>query len=180
MKLLFSGLILLSLISCSDIAKSDQLSRISGMETSLDSIETILNTHKIDTLQSWILSCYLVEKRIKENYVSDTINMELGKKMDAYKVMRRSLEPIGTAMSSLQKGVTEEREKLSLLKEDIDNGNGDREKYDEFVQFEENKLRQLRLLTTEIVDTQNSAIEKYNLLHDELNAFSLSLLNTEK
>lgn len=180
MKILLVILLALSLFSCSDISKSTQLERISIMEQSLDSIEGVLEKEKLDTIQEWDLSAYNLEKRIKENYVSDTIDLVLGKKMDAYKVMRRNIEPMGKAMNSVKKGIKEEREKLAALKEDIKNGNGDREKYDEYVVFEEQKVDQLRVLITDFTETKKRSIDTYNQLHKELSDFSYSLLEKKK
>ncbi len=180
MKILFVALLAFSLFSCSDIAKSKQIERIVAMEQSLDSIQTVLDKERIDTVLDWSLSAYNVEKRIKENYVSDTVDMALGQKMDAYKIMRRSIEPMGKAMNATKKGIIEEREKLASLKKDIENGDGDREKYDEYVLFEEQKVGQLRTLITDFTETKARALKTYNELHDELSAFSYKLLEKKK
>ena len=180
MKFLFVALLAFSLFSCSDISKSTQLERISAMEQSLDSIQTVLDKERIDTVLNWSLSAYNVEKRIKENYVADTIDLVLGKKMDSYKIMRRSIDPMGKAMNATKKGIVEEREKLTSLKKDIENGDGDRNKYDEYVLFEEQKVAQLRTLITDFTETKSRAVKTYNELHAELSAFSYSLLKKKK
>ena len=103
------GLTLISLLfSCSDLQKSDQLASISDLNNQLDSIEQVWEEHKIDSLPQWELSVYDIENRIKKNYVSDTIDMELGRKMDAFKVLRRQFKPLGKAMNALKTGISEE------------------------------------------------------------------------
>lgn len=166
----------LLLTSCMDLETSNQLEKIAAMNKTLDSIETVFNENKFDSLSAISLSAYTVENRIKNHYHSDTINMAFGQKMDAFKVMRRSLSPCGKSMSLIPPTIADERKKLKELQTDIENGNGEREKYDEYVKFEEVKVAQLRSVLSDYVETKNTAEKTYADLYDELNAFSLSLL----
>lgn len=172
----FVGFCGLFLTSCMDLETSEQLERIALMNQTIDSVETVFKEHQIDSLSKISLSAYGVENRIKNNYRADTVNIELGRKMDAFKVMRRSLTPLGKARTIIPQSIKEEREKLKELKSDIENGNGKREKYGEFVSFEEEKVSQLRVLLTEYVDKKEASLKTYDELYDELNAFSMSLV----
>lgn len=177
MKFLLGATMLgLLLVSCVDLKKTDQLAKIDAMSKTVDSIEVVFNEHKLDTLAVISNNAFGVENRIKQNYVSDTINMEFGRKMDRFKIMRKNFPSLGKGMSSIKRGLEQERGDLKKLRDDIENGNGEREKYDEFVTFEQKKVDQLRALLTEYVDTKVVAIETYNELYDELNDFSMSLL----
>lgn len=169
-----------SLIACSDVKKSDQLDSIEKMQNSLDSIQTVLLENEIDTIAAMGVAANSVELRIKNNYNADTIDLELGKKMDAYKVMRRTLGPLGKSFSVIKNGVIAENETLNNLKSDIENGNGERDKYDEFVLFEHGKVEQLRSLLKDYVTQKEKTMKTFHELHGELNAFSLSLLNKKK
>ena len=91
MRILFVLLIGSLLTSCVDLEKSAQTEKIEAMNTTLDSIENVLNENVFDSLSSIQVNSYDVESRIKKHYVSDTINIELGRKMDAFKKMRKSL-----------------------------------------------------------------------------------------
>lgn len=165
--------------SCMDLETSKQLDRISGMNTTLDSIEVVFTEHKLDSIAKMSLAAYGVENRIKNNYNSDTINMELGRKMDAFKVMRRNFSPLGKSLTIIPTSIKESREKLAQLQADIDKGNGKREKYEEFVVFEEAKIEQLRTLLKDYVDTKNASIKTYEAFYEELNDFSMSLLKKD-
>ncbi len=164
------------LTSCMDIETSKQLDRISEMNTTIDSIEVVFKEHRLDTLAKLSLSAYSVENRIKNNYYSDTISIEFSRKMDAFKVMRRNFAPLGKSMGIIPKSIEEARSKLKELQADIENGNGKREKYEEFVAFEDAKVGQLRTLLKEYVDTKNASVKTYEELYNELNDFSMSLL----
>lgn len=170
------GIVVLFLSSCMDLKTSEQLEAIESMNQTIDSLEAVFNENKVDTVANISLSAYGVENRIKNNYQSDTINMELGKKMDAFKVMRRNLKPLGKALSIIPTSIEEERKKLDELQTDIENGNGEREKYDEYISFEKDKVNQLKTLVTEYIQVKDESIKTFNDLFEELNAFSMSLL----
>lgn len=168
------------LYACSDVKKNEQLAKIDKMNVSLDSIQTVLFENEIDTIAALSVATNTVELRIKNNYEADTIDMELGKKMDAYKVMRRTLGTLGRSFSVIKNGVIAEKETLSILKSDIEKGNGERSKYDEFVLFENGKVEQLRSLLNDYVSQKEKTMKTFHELHDELNAFSMSLLDKKK
>ena len=70
---------------------------------------------KIDSIPALKLSTYEVERRIKQNYFSDTINLEFGQNMDDYKRMRRMLDPIGKEEFRLHQSINEELSQLKKL-----------------------------------------------------------------
>ena len=170
------GICALFLSSCMDLKTSKQLEAIESMNQTIDSLETVFNDNKLDSVAKISLNAYGVENRIKNNYNSDTINMELGRKMDAFKVMRRNLKPLGKALTIIPTSIAEERVKLKELQADIENGNNKREKYDEYVSFEKAKVDQLKTLVSEYVQIKESSLKTYNELYEELNDFSMSLL----
>ncbi len=163
--------------SCSDLNKKDQLTKIDEMNESLDSIKTVLLENKIDTIAQLMFAASQVEQRIKTNYVSDTINMELAKKMNAFKVSRKRLRPLGKSYNEINHGVNEEKEALRLLRSDIENGSGERSKYDDYVMFEASKVHQLRMLLKDYVSSKSKTMRELHKLYPEMNEFSLSLVN---
>lgn len=170
------GICVLFLTSCIDLETSEQMDSIASMNQTIDSIETVLNENKLDSIAIISANAYGVENRIKNNYHSDTINMEFGRKMDAFKVMRKSLSPISKSLSILSEMIEEERKKLKELKVDIENGNGEREKYGEHIVNEEIKVGQLRSLLNEYMEAKEMCVKTYNDYYEELNDFSMSLL----
>lgn len=177
---LLTVIIGVSLASCSDLKKGEQLQSIEAMNKSLDSIETVLLENEIDTLSALITATVTLELRIKNNYYSDTIDMELGKKMDAFKRTRRRLGPLSSTFNTIRIGVNDERDMLKKLKTDIENGNGDRKKYPEFVSFEQEKVDQLRKLLNSYVKEKKETMETMDRVYPEMNEFSLSLLDKNK
>ncbi|MFN5149532.1 MAG: hypothetical protein ACK457_02780 [Flavobacteriia bacterium] len=173
MKYLFFVLPIITLLSCTDLNKGKQISAIDGMNRTIDSIQTVLLENQIDTIPALQVATNTVELRIKNYYYADTIDMALGRKMDAYKVMRRSLGPLGRSFITIKNGVTAEHTALENLKKDIENGDGDRQKYDEYVEFEKDKVDQLRKLLTEYIKEKDKTMKSFNDLHQELYDFSM-------
>jgi hypothetical protein len=139
-------------------------------------IENERTVNEIDTLTALKIATNAVEIRIKNYLVLDTINLVLGKKMDAYKMMRRSLKPLGKQNSQLKQAIREEQKTLKALRSDIENGSGSRDKYESYILFEKNKLNQLQILLDEYLRLKNETMATYRELHPELNQLSLDLV----
>jgi len=165
------------LVSCSDLDKSNRLGKIDKMLSGLDSMSIQIKKEKIDTLAEMQLAAQGVEYRIRGNFVTDTIDLELGKKMDRYKRMRRAIPKLRSNLVKLDKGIVELKNSLSLLKKDIENNSGIREKYDQYITFEKNKYDQIVVLFKEFQKNQKKILETYSDLHVELYNFSMKLIN---
>jgi hypothetical protein len=139
-------------------------------------IENERTVNEIDTLTALKIATNAVEIRIKNYLVLDTINLVLGKKMDAYKMMRRSLKPLGKQNSQLKQAIREEQKTLKALRSDIENGSGSRDKYESYILFEKNKLNQLQILLDEYLRLKKETMATYRELHPELNQLSLDLV----
>ncbi len=177
MRLLFFLALIIGLFtSCADLQKKEQLAKIDVMNQTLDSLEKELITQKIDTLPELKLSTSTVELRIKQNLFMDKVDIELGKKMDAYKRMRRALGPLGKAYGKVNKSVLEIREALKNLSSDIENGYGERDKYDEYITFEKDKITKITVLLNDYKEQKESVFKTYFELHNELYTFSMELL----
>jgi chromosome segregation ATPase len=161
------------IVSCSDLKKDEQLKRISNLEKGLTLIEKDRLKNEIDTLT---IATNAVEIRIKNYLVLDTIDLVLGKKMDAYKIMRRSLKPLGKQNIQLKQAIREEQKSLKDLKTDIENGSGSRDKYESYILFEKNKINQLQTLLEEYLRQKQETLTTYRKLHPELNQLSLDLV----
>jgi hypothetical protein len=175
----YALLLLLSVFiisSCSDIDKTNRLSKIDKMNHGLDSISVQLKKEKIDTLSEMQLASEGVEYRIRANFVADTIDLELGKKMDSYKRMRRAIPKLKSNIVKLEKGIVELRKSLLLLQKDIENNSGAREKYDDYIKFEKSKFDQIIILFKEYQKNQKKIMDTYSALHVELFNFSMQLI----
>ena len=187
--------------ACGDLDKAKHLKAIAQMEKSLDSMDVVLKENRLDTLAGIQIAANSLLTRIKTYYSADTIDVELGKKMDQFKRVMRSIKPkkgrvqnknndttvivmanrsIGNGFSVVHTGVKEEKLTLAVLKKDIENGNGRRDKYDEYIKFEQDKVLQLQVLLKAYVDHKNVTIKEFNEIYSELNAYSLELMAKKK
>ena len=162
--------------SCADLQKKEQLAKINIMNQGVDSLEKELKAHTIDTLTELKLSTSTVELRIKNNLMLEKVDIELGRKMDAYKRMRKSLKPLGEALKKVKNGIQEEREALKNLYSDIENGYGERDKYEEYLTFESVKITKIAVLLNDFKEQKEVIFKTYSELHEELHTFSMSLL----
>ena len=168
--------LLFTLFSCSDFHKKEQLEKIQLSQRNLSDIEKELKINKIDTISKIRLATNEVELRIKNNLVLDTINLVLGKKMDDYKLMRKSFDPLGRSYGNLIIGIGEERMTLNNLAADIQNGEGERNKYDTYIVYENNKIKQLKILLNSYISFKNKTMETFFRLHNELDSISRALI----
>ena len=175
MKYFFLLIPFLTIYACSNSSSEKHLDAITKMNTTLDSIEQVVLTNEIDTIAALMVATNGVELRIKNNYYSDSIDMELGKKMDAYKVMRRKLGPLSRSFTTVKTGIADERIALKNLKTDIQNGNGDKSKYQEYIDFEIGKVNQLSKILAEYVVEKTKTMKTFHELHQELYDFSIEV-----
>ncbi len=169
--------VFLFLIGCNQSNEEQiETNRIQSLTNSLDSIEKLLLKNEIDTLAALGVATNAVELRIKNNYNLDSIDYEFGKKMDEYKVMRRSLGPLGKSFADIKNGINEERIALKNLTKDISNNIGTREENETNIQFEKEKLNQLEVLLKEYLIERNKTMTTFHKLHKDLDSFSMELL----
>jgi hypothetical protein len=167
-------LLLLS-VSCSYFDQEKQKKSVSSLSSEVKTFKKEFNAIKIDSISDLKLSTYEVERRIKQNYYSDTIDISFGQKMDDFKRMRRMLGPLGKEQARVKNSINEELLQLEKLQSDISKGYGKRESYNEYIQFEKNKVNQIKVLYTEYVKMRAQFLEMYTALYFELYTFSKSI-----
>lgn len=167
--------------SCSDFDKEKQEKNVLSLSDEIKTFKKEFDAIKIDSLSALKLSIYEVERRIKQNYHSDTIDLSFGQKMDDFKRMRRMLGPLGKEQGRVFKSINEELIQLTKLYSDISKGFGKRESYNEYIQFEKNKVAQIKVIYDEYVKMRAQFLQMYNELYKELEMFSKSIeINQEQ
>lgn len=162
-------------VSCSDLDKEKQEKNVLVLSEQMKTYKNEFDVIKIDSISVLKLSTYDVERRVKQNYYSDTLDVLFGQKMDDFKRMRRMLGPLGKEQIRLKNSINEELLQLEKLHSDISKGYGKRESYNEYIQFEKNKVNQIKVLYDEYVKMRAQFLEMYNDLYTELDTFSKSL-----
>ena len=83
---------------------------------------------------------------------------------------------VGEALKKVKNGIEEEREALKNLYSDIENGYGERDKYEEYLAFESDKITKISVLLNDYKEQKEVIFKTYSELHEELYTFSMSLL----
>lgn len=174
--LLFFTLASLTFTSCKSSKNRQFLTEIETLRGELNGIEKTLYVNEIDTIAALGMAASNVEIRIKNNYHSDKIDIEFGKKMDKFKVLRRNLRPLGRSFTTIKKGIADERKVLDYLKSDIEGNKGASDKYKEYIDYERDKVDQLRKLLVAYQEEKDRTMRDFFVLYRELDAFSMECL----
>ena len=163
--------IVLLLISCSDLRKEDQLVKLKMFQDKLRTSQNEFKAAFIDSLHEMTQVSSDLERNLKQNYTSDTVDVALGKRVDDYKRMRRMFGPLGNLGSKLKRAYVEQEKQLQSLFLDIENGYGERNKYDTYIDLERKKNEQVFVLLQEYLLLKKDALEIYEAQHLWLSEF---------
>ena len=163
--------IVLLLISCSDLRKEDQLAKLKTLQDKLRTSQNKFQAAFIDSLHVMTTISSDLERSLKQNYTSDTVDIALGKRVDDYKRMRRMFGSLGNFGSKLKRAYAEQEKQLQSLFLDIENGYGERNKYDTYIDLERKKNEQVFVLLQEYLLLKKDALEIYEAQHLWLSEF---------
>ena len=167
---------MITFFSCSDLNKGEQLKAIENIQKSIDSVETVLIETSFDEVDRYFKDAKIVQSRIKENYNSDTISMDLAIKLDKYKNLVLKTPILQKSYFKIVKDTENFKTSVSKLYLDIENGNGNRAEYDKYISDELQNIKLLRELLVKYNTERKYLIENYQLLHDEVYNFSFDLI----
>ena len=152
------------------------LNQIDKMQHQLDSMEDLTQQHQIDTLHLIILKIRNKIEEVRKYYIPDTIDYEVAEMMNAFKETRKALASNDKNLSKVKTSIPEVRQKLEDLSFDIENGVGSRDKYNEYVDFEKNKVARIADILSYYIKTK----DKYLTLFFELDPKIDDFINTIK
>jgi hypothetical protein len=164
------------LAACSDLEKEQQIKRVQQEQKKLAQLTRKLEDKRIQDISTFKVNTMQTELKIKQNLYLDTINLELAQQLDAFKVMRRSIKPLMKQYHKIKAGIREEKAVLKSLSQDIQQGRGERQRYDEFIQFEHNKVEQLAALTKDFERAKTQFFNDYQRLYPPVNALANQLV----
>jgi hypothetical protein len=190
--LIFS--VFMVLLSCTDLNRATQLKKVARLNQQVDSLKQQMLVHRVDTMSELINAVSSIELRIKYNYTADTIDYKLVEKMNDFRRLKGfilpkheeegekgeegdniALQSIGSAYTIVERGISSELDVLKNLHNDILNGSGKRDKYDDYIQFETTKVKQLSLLLENYIEHKNKILKNFKNVYDDLDAFASKL-----
>ena len=173
---LFLGVSFL-ITSCADINKSKQLAGIDQITQSTDSLTSLMEANRSDSSQIWADNAQGIELRFKQYYFADSIDKVLANKVNDLKQTRKKMGHLSGDHLNILQGCKELKESLRLLRHDIENADGDRKKYTEYISHERSKLNTLSIMGTDYLAARTQSFETYERLYPELFAFSMELFH---
>lgn len=167
------------MLSCSDLKKGRQLEHVIELSNSLDSVNLEWNKSDTILINDLFFDCSKTIDTIEFLYNNQKISLELAKKIDLYKHAKSDAQELKTIQNFYPTILKEKKQSLSLLKKDINKGSGRREKYDEYISFEQKELTTIKQQLEDYKSTQERCIKNYQSSQKDVHAF-LTILKTEK
>ncbi|MBI2260002.1 MAG: hypothetical protein HYU67_14015 [Flavobacteriia bacterium] len=171
---IFLFVLLFLFISCNR-SKEKQLNKVNQLLSTCDSLENIYKLEKNDSIPYFIQGVMDVELKIKKNFTSDTVSLDFAKKINRFKMIRKKLKPILKQNMKFSTAFYELKQSILTLKKDIENNAGDKNRYEEYLLFEEKKVNSIKLVLLDNLKIQKEQIKNYHELHNELYGISMNI-----
>ena len=163
MKFIIFVFIGLFFFSCQDKERAALLDRVEEMHEMLDSMKTVADESQIDTLHLLVEHIKQRTSVVKKYYIPDTVEYNIARMMNDYKEVRKALSTNSGNLSKVRQSIPEVKESLDNLQHDIKHGVGERDRYEEYVDFESQKVKKIHEILTYYLETK----EKYSSLYRE-------------
>lgn len=154
--------------ACSDMSKGKQLEKISKLQASIDSLKKEWHSEDFTTLNELEQECTSKVDSIGLLYNDQKIALEQAKKIDLYKQTLSDLKELKKVHSFFPTVLTEKEKALISLRKDISKGSGRREKYDDYIAFEEKELTTIRQQFEDYKTTQKRCEQSYSESKDAI------------
>lgn len=136
MKFNFAIVLLITLTSCADLKKSDQLKSMGSLSTDVELVkETIAGLD--DTLNVYVQKINQCDEGLKLVYQNDTLNYTLASSIDLLVQLKEVLPELSNEWILLDSMLNSKTTTIEQLIHDIELGAGDRSKYDEYLAVEQ-------------------------------------------
>lgn len=130
----------LGLVACSDLQRPEQLNKIAGLVKMLDEAENSLENISVDKLQGIFDASEAVKEKILAE-MPDSLDLERAIRLDRFREAGDAAFLLSTEQEELRKIIPDYHKALKKLKRDIESGNGQKHKYDGYIDFEEKKIK---------------------------------------
>lgn len=161
------------IVGCSDFKQKAQLKAVNDLQAKAKRLNQSFKASFPDTLSSMRQNMMHMEIFLKNHVVLDSVDRSYGSDMDEYKETRNKIGTINKQYVVLKKAFTEESNQLKQLENDISNGFGKRQRYDDYLASEKKNVDKLEKHTNEFIKAINQIKDKYQLLHPRLNALAI-------
>jgi hypothetical protein len=176
---LLSLFVALFFYSCVSTEKRRQTQKLTNMISQTDSLKHVLQRNKIDSVVEYQILANALMLRFKNNYNPKKVDLKLGEEVNEFKELqmlfvkekeenKRTLPgEYGIIFSAL----LEEKNTLKTLLNDVENDRGDKNKNNEYIKFELEKLNTIRSLLDHYLIRKNKYLPRFRRSLKELNSF---------
>ena len=169
----------LTMTSCKNENKKELISEIERMESKLDSLLTVANDTTRYRAEDIVTSVRATILKVKQNYMPDTIDYVLADQMNSYKEIRKAVSKNSGNLAKTKQTIPEVLTKLDDLKHDIKNGINDRDKYQDFINYEQTKIDEIEQVLSYYIETTNKYYNRYDSLHPIIKKIGDSLAGSK-
>jgi len=165
--------------ACNSTEQQKQINLLTTMIQKTDSLKQAAEQNKIDSVVEYQLAANSLMLRLKNNYKPTKVDMIFGHEVDEFKELQmlfvKEKEENKRTLSDeylfILSSLSEEKKTLITLMEDIENGSGDKEKYTEYIQFEQDKLTMIQDLLDHFIMRKKKYLPRFRKTLKELNEF---------
>lgn len=143
--------------------KGKQLEQIETLQKSLDSLENEWNIEEAKIIDSLAKQCSSKIDSISLLYNAQPIELVTASKIDVFKQCNNDLQELKKIHVFYPVLLLEKKRSLASLKADVSKGSGRREKYDEYIVFEEKELSTICQQHTDYQKTKERCIKNYSV-----------------
>lgn len=173
---LFSMLSLLLFASCHDLKKQKQLKKMDDLILTVSEISQELKEIDSSNMEMVLNEVTKVRTSIQENYKADTLSIDLGQELEDYKLAGKQALWVKNNLPIALKTMSETESRLNQLRADIVAGNGEREKYDSYIQNEKEQVEDLKKLHQSLLKNSLDATQKHQELNYKMLQYSKILI----
>lgn len=173
----FISFFILLICSCEPAEKVKQIERLTKMIEQTDSLNRVFKKNKMDSVVEYQLAANTIMIRLKNNYKPTKVDMDFGIKVNEFKKLQRLFKKkhnhrtLSDEANVISNSIREEKQALYNLKMDIESGYGNKEKYNEFITFEQSKLNTIKVLLDQYLIRKNKDLPRFRKSLKELNDF---------
>ncbi|MDX2362258.1 MAG: hypothetical protein QNK23_15735 [Crocinitomicaceae bacterium] len=144
--------------SCSDANRSGYLSEVDQIISTIDSMEVVIDGLDFNPILSMMETSDEIEQKLMLLNI-DTIPLELALEIDRCLHAISKGEVLMYNVELLKTQLLDNQELIESLKQDISEDNGHRERYEEYVQFEKEKVEELRVTLGGYTETMETVLD---------------------
>lgn len=172
---------LLFFSSCADLDKTEQQKQIGVLQKTTDSLSLILNKEDLKSIDIEFDQAEELLNNLAQLLESDTVSENQAKNIASLTQTLEDFSSLELRFKELSDELNQEQNELKKLSSDIDNGNGKRNKYNGYINFEKDKIKSLNRLINEFkklkTEINNRLVNQKKIV---INDFYLLKLNQQQ